>query len=438
MALRRAARLDDAIALLARIDDGRQHDIAVTRGGLLAEAGRTDEALACLRQAVAHWPRSAAALYNMARVLRDKGDLGGAVAAHERIAVEHPELVPAWRSYGNCLVDLGRIDEAIAAYDRGTLLRRSLRTRDAAHADYRTATVAKLQHDLDQFRWLEAAGAGLPAGGARDCADRLERVLGQVRARSRGAQVVELTVAEQASLAPCYNLILHRPSADRIAGGAIDPRIDWRDVTRRYFENAPGITWVDGLLTPVALEAMRRYCLGATVWFRYRFAKGYVGAFWDDGFSAPLLLQIADELRRAAPAIFGAHLIRKIWAFKYDPELSGIPIHADFAAVNVNFWTTPDDANLAPEAGGLIVWDREAPADWDFDRYNSDEPAMRAFLAASGARQVRVPHRQNRAVLFNSDLLHETDRLSFRPGYENRRVNITMLYGRRADAAPAS
>jgi hypothetical protein len=43
-----------------------------------------------------------------------------------------------------------------------------------------------------------------------------------------------------------------------------------------------------------------------------------------------------------------------------------------------------------------------------------------------------VPYRANRAVIFNSDLFHETDQIHFHEGYENRRVNITFLYGWRA------
>jgi hypothetical protein len=34
-------------------------------------------------------------------------------------------------------------------------------------------------------------------------------------------------------------------------------------------------------------------------------------------------------------------------------------------------------------------------------------------------------------VVFDSDLFHETDTLAFRPGYTNRRINITLLYGTR-------
>ena len=55
--------------------------------------------------------------------------------------------------------------------------------------------------------------------------------------------------------------------------------------------------------------------------------------------------------------------------------------------------------------------------------------AARDFLERSGARRVTIPHRANRAVIFDSDLFHETDTITFREGYENRRINCTLLYG---------
>ena len=152
-----------------------------------------------------------------------------------------------------------------------------------------------------------------------------------------------------------------------------------------------------------------------------------------DGFSSPLLLQISEELRLRFPGIFKQHRLRQSWAFKCDSERRGLNMHADAAAVNVNFWITPDEANLDPDHGGLIVWDREAPKEWNFREYNSTamEPAIREFLRRAGAQPVTVPYRANRALIFNSDLFHETDRIDFKDGYEHRRINITFLYGKR-------
>jgi hypothetical protein len=56
---------------------------------------------------------------------------------------------------------------------------------------------------------------------------------------------------------------------------------------------------------------------------------------------------------------------------------------------------------------------------------------VREFLRRSGAEAITIPYRQNRAVIFNSDLFHETDRFRFKDEYESRRLNITLLYGRR-------
>jgi hypothetical protein len=77
------------------------------------------------------------------------------------------------------------------------------------------------------------------------------------------------------------------------------------------------------------------------------------------------------------------------------------------------------------------VWDKEAPLDWNFDDYNQDPHRIRRFLESTNANAVRVPHRQNRVVIFNSDLFHKTDSYKFRPGYRNRRLNVTFLYGYR-------
>jgi len=50
-----------------------------------------------------------------------------------------------------------------------------------------------------------------------------------------------------------------------------------------------------------------------------------------------------------------------MWAYKCDQNLSGLNKHANYAAVKINFWISPDDANIDPESGGLVVYKDEAP-----------------------------------------------------------------------------
>ena len=60
------------------------------------------------------------------------------------------------------------------------------------------------------------------------------------------------------------------------------------------------------------------------------------------------------------------------------------------------------------------------------------EPHLSRFWNRTAANLVVVPYRENRAVLFRSRLLHYSDRPEFAEGYEDHRINITLLFGRRA------
>jgi hypothetical protein len=61
-----------------------------------------------------------------------------------------------------------------------------------------------------------------------------------------------------------------------------------------------------------------------------------------------------------------------------------------------------------------------------------DSEVVQRYLESAGGEPVRVPYRTNRAVIFDSDLFHASDRPRFRDGYQHRRINITLLYGMRS------
>jgi hypothetical protein len=301
---------------------------------------------------------------------------------------------------------------------------------------FQRTTAAKMRHDIEQLRYLHAQGL-LGDDADQVIADH-EAVLASLPQPAVGEVAVDLPPDALEQLAPSYNRLLQWDDGAALPGPAVNPLLDWKAIEQGYHQQEPGIAWFDGLLTDEALTALRRFCMNSTIWNEFSYSNGYVGSMIEGGFCCPLLFQIANELAAAMPMVFAGHPISMMWAFKYDHRLSGIPIHADFAAVNVNFWLTPDDANLDPDGGGLKVWDKEAPLDWDFKTYNNNEPAIRQFLHDSNARMIDVPHRQNRVVMFNSDLFHETGTLNFRDGYENRRINVTMLFGLRHTAAKAA
>ena len=47
------------------------------------------------------------------------------------------------------------------------------------------------------------------------------------------------------------------------------------------------------------------------------------------------------------------------------------------------------------------------------------------------ADKLDIPHKQNRLVIFNSNLLHKSMPSKFKKGYRNRRINLTLLFGAR-------
>jgi tetratricopeptide (TPR) repeat protein len=354
---------------------------ALGRQEMLGEAAEL-----CFR-AIAAKPAYAEAHCNLGSVLRKQGKIGEAEASCRKAIALKPSYADAYKQLGGILCDANRIEEGFAAltqyaelsYGTGIPLRPGP---SVAH---------KIKHDREQYAYLTGSEPG-----------------------------EEDLIADNLRLADGH----------RVPGAAVNSRNNVVEIESRWRESRPQVVVIDHLLTDEALEKLRRYCWGSTIW-RAIYEEGYLGALPEHGFASPLLAQIAEELRSTYPAIFAGHPLRYSWAFKYDSRLSGIKIHADFAAVNVNFWITPDEANLDPDRGGLVVWDVAAPLDWDFMKYNTAEKEIREFLSANGANPMTIPYRSNRAVIFDSDLFHETDDINFKDGYTNRRINITLLYGSR-------
>ena len=457
-ALRQAVTLDESAA-------GTHSDL----GNALQELGALEEAEASLRRAIELDSQLAAAHANLGNVLQDLHRVEEAEAAYREAIALDPTYAAAHANLGNALKRLGREDEAVASLERALELKPEKATHRAnlgmvhvARGDVAAALACfgraaerrhgpplspgmlfrregerpaipiapfKLQHDAEQIRGL-CSERRIDAQFER-IADTYERVLAALPTDAPPDEPITLSDREWRRIAPTYNRPLHLPEAPAAAKGAVNSDLDTDDIERAYRESAPNLVVVDHFLTPEALERLWRFCLDATVWYQVK--RGYLGAYLVDGFGTALALQIADELRARLPGIFGPHRLEQLWAYKYDSRLQGIATHADFAAVNVNFWVTPDEANRDPASGGLVVHRAHAPSDWAFRTYNADSARMAQFLEEAGDEPVTVPYRRNRVVIFDSDLFHRTDDLDFRPGYENRRINVTMLFGNRGE-----
>ncbi len=383
-ALRSLKRTTEALASFDRALTIDPHHPATlcNRGSLLADdMGRFEDALAAYDRAL-DWPGNfAECWYNRGNVLRQLGRLEEALASQTKALEQRPDFPDATRARAQILLELNRTEEGLALY--------RIVSKDFVEKSDEEGLPYKALHDQEQIEWL--AKNGTSNAGAR------------------------------------------------LAGPAVklgNPR--WTEISDAWDDLKPQVAVIDDLLTDEAITSLRRFCMEQQIWLQAHHG-GYLNTFPEHGFACPLIGQIADELRAALPVILKHHGLIYFWGVKYDSRLPGIDIHGDQAAVNVNFWITPDECNLDPEGGGLIVWDVAAPVEWNFNKFNNSKNVIRDYLKSQNAKSVRIPYRQNRAAIFDSDLFHETDALNFKPGYENRRLNVTMLFGRRplpSDRAP--
>ncbi len=467
-------------------------------GVVSQKAGRATEAVNAYQHAVALNPRYAEAYGNLGNVLRETGNLTDAVNSYRKALTLNPtladthnnlgvakkelglpqeaiscyrkalELKPthaeAYNNLGLALMEVGTLHDAIAAFQQALAIAPGYQTARynlgmawswaaddtnacrcleqvarAKHDHGKPVTTeqavyrSRIKHDAEQMQYL--LDRRKVDQSLRPYLDALGQLRDRLDRDASPGNRLAIDATALAAIAPSFNRILLYEPPPRCEQGALNSSLDAEAVEARYHARRPEVAFIDGLLNEPALDALRRFCREATIW-KKDYENGYCGAFLGDGFASPLLFQIADELRLKFPRIFKHHRLTQAWAFKHDSARRGLNIHADAAAVNVNFWITQDEANLNPDTGGLIVYDKEAPADWNFREYNSDKnkPKITTWLKEAGAQAITIPYRANRAVVFNSDLFHETDDISFRKDYVSRRINITLLYGYRGDS----
>ena len=419
-------------ALIVRPDHAEAY---INMGTALNERGDLEAAIDSYKHALKIKPDYAKAYYNMGNALNHKNDPQAAIDSYKQALKIKPDHAEAHSSLAFVLIGIGNRDEALLNLKRSHELIRGKNPVNPYHNSFLTISKAKMDHDIDQFKYLadsgyEAAKFNALADLYRDVSLKIDWSIGEIQ---------PLSNKHQKLLKNTYNRPINVLEAPEVLNGPISTTLDRGNITKGYSKHDHGLTYIDNFLTPSALDSIREFLLGSTIWHDIK-EGGYLGAYLRDGLACPLLLQIANELRVAFPEIFKGHQLLHLWAYKYDSGaykddngLTGIRAHADEAAVNVNFWITPATANLNPESGGLIVYNKPAPLEWDFKKFNSNHEEIAKHLNYGSCEKTIVPYNENRAVIFNSNLIHETDKFEFKEGYENRRINITMLFGHRGD-----
>ena len=403
-------------------------------GSILKDLGKLEEAELSQRKAIELKPNFADAHYSMGNILRDLGKLEEAELSQRKAIELKPNFANANEALGLVLLEKNKYDLSLIYFSESAKLLNDQIEQKSNHQRFKIISKAKIEHDIEQFEYLASKNYDIKK--FTGLALLYKKVASEINWPS-DTSLITLNNKYQSLLKDSYNRLIHIVKAPKLKEEVINNSLNIEQITNDYFNHEFGLTYIDNFLSSKAIESLRDFLLESTIWFNLK-QNGYVGAFLREGFANPLIIQIADELKTKFPKIFKNYPINHIWAFKYDSRaknkkssLRGINVHADFAAINVNFWITPKKANLNPKSGGLIVYDVEAPKEWDFNTFNNDEKRIREELKKSQGNTKVIPYNENRAVIFNSNLFHETDSYEFKEGYENRRINVTLLFGRR-------
>jgi tetratricopeptide (TPR) repeat protein len=421
----KAGRLREAeAAYRVALDISPGHAIAAHNLGVIAATqGNHLSAVSHFDDAIAAAPRYASAHYNRAIALERLGRRSEAIQNFSRACAIEPDHYDSHRALGFLWLAEGERGRALDHFARTYELRRGDDRTGIADMSLSTVTRNKLLHDAAQFRFLSRRRRD----GLRFAA--LARAYAEV-AKDVSDDVTSLSSHQLDRLGNTYNTLINVFSAPEMIHGAVNKQLNSDALTRQFKADQTGVVFFDHLLTPQALANLRRYLLESTIWHDFSHIRGFVASYLEDGLACPLLLQVVHELRIAFLELLGDAALTQAWAFKGLESDAAIDIHADDAAVSVNFWVTPTAANLDPDHGGLVVCRVPPPPEWKVIDYGRDRGRVVAFLEQHPGERLTVPYRENRAVLFDSRLFHYSDAPKFAQGYENHRINVTLLFGR--------
>lgn len=400
--------------------------IILNLGVIAAARGRHQDAIARFGAVIERKPRYVPAYYNRALARLALGQRRGAIDDLSRVCALQPEHYDAHRALGFLWLAEGDRGRALDHFARTYELRRGDDRSNLAAKSLTHATREKLLHDAEQFRFLASPDRGQRFGA-------LARVYEDV-ARDFPDHLAQLSDRQMGRLGDDYNGPINLRAAPEIAGSAVKARDDLGVLLEGFRADHAGAVYCDDLLTPAALKELRSFLLESTIWHDFNHIGGFVASYLEDGLACPLILQIADDIRAVFAELLAQQPLAQAWAFKGLKPASAIDVHADDGAITVNFWITPNAANLKPERGGLVVTLAPPPDDWSISGYEADQKRIVSFLEQAPQNRLTVPYKENRAVLFRSQLFHWSDAPEFAAGYDNHRINLTFIYGRRSTA----
>lgn len=112
----------------------------------------------------------------------------------------------------------------------------------------------------------------------------------------------------------------------------------------------------------------------------------------------------------------------RAWSNIYNTKGLGTDLHVDPGSdLTMNVWVTPTESIVDVDKNGLILSTTYYDGDHDLG-----EP--QEFIEKNKMNFTHIPYKYNRAIFFQSKLLHKTSGVETLDGPFHRRVSYTMLF----------
>lgn len=201
---------------------------------------------------------------------------------------------------------------------------------------------------------------------------------------------------------------------------------DWSAIEQHYRESEPyTYAIIDNILTPEICTLVRERILNNWGW---QYMNWQAKELFIRDFELPEAAMIATEIKERLPNLLGKLELVQHIAFWHQKN-AGLYAHSDTGAVSLNIWLTPDEFNLDPKTGGLILYDVKRTDNMNIHEFNAAPYSTDYFRANTRGGQVKIPYRYNRATLFDARTFHASDRITFlNNGSESTRINFALLF----------
>lgn len=201
---------------------------------------------------------------------------------------------------------------------------------------------------------------------------------------------------------------------------------DWNAIERQYRASAPfNYAVIDNVLPEDVCRSVREQIVSNWGW---QYMNWESQELYIRDFELKEAAAIGQEFKECLSALLSdLELVQHI-AFWHQRN-AGLYAHSDTGAVTVNLWLTPDEYNLDPSSGGLILYDVKRTDEMPIHEFNAAPYSIDYLAANTRGQVVTIPYRFNRAVLFDAKTFHASDKMNFvNDGPETSRINFALLF----------